>query len=577
MAVAKTKTMAYADKPWLKSYKFGPYPLKHTLNPYPEIPLYQILYDSAEKFPNRPACLAFGKETRYGELKTYVDKLATALAALGVKKGDFVVTVLPNCLQFIISDLGILRAGATHIPCSILHKERDLEHEIGTPGAETVICVEDNLHLINAIKGKTKLKNIIVTSWEDYGANPPGLKEIPGAIQFRKLLDEHEANPPEVEINPKEDLAFLCFTGGATGLPKGVMITHFNRMANLKQGLPWMLTPLEPGIRGKTSILIPVPLFHAYGHWVVEFGIYWGLRIILIPDPRDNDLLVKTMQEHRPFLVACVPTQFFRMVQSKIGRMQTMMMSCAAPLPRVIAEAVKKEMGNPISESYGLTETGPLTHLNVSAFSKITGFMKEEKLSLGIPVPDTEVKLVDPSTGEEVPLGEPGVIYSRGPQVMKGYWPTPGSGLKDGWLCTNDVARMDEDGYFFIEDRTKDMINVSGFKVYSTELDEELFKHPLVAVAAAVGIPDPKMPGSERVKIYIKPKPGYEGKLTAEDIIKFCRERLPAYAAPKDPSYVEFRDEFPLTVTEKLFKNALRQEEIKKMKERGEFEYEYEG
>jgi long-chain acyl-CoA synthetase len=575
--MSEAPTMTYADKPWLKSYKFGPYPLKKTLAPYPEVPLYQILYDTAEKFPNRPACLAFGKETSYRNLKDLVDRLATALAALGVKKGDMVATVIPNCLQFIIADMGILRAGATHIPCSILHKERDLEHEIGSPGAETVICIEDNLPRINAIKDKTKLKNIIVTSWEDYGTNPPELRDIPEVMQFRTLLDEHEPNPPDVAIDPKEDLAFLCFTGGSTGLPKGVMLTHFNRMANLCQGLPWMLTPLEPGIRGKTSILIPVPLFHAYGHWVVEFALYWGLRIILVPDPRDNDLLVKTIQEHRPFLVACVPTQYFRMAQSKVGRMQTMMMSCAAPLPKVIADAVKNEMGNPISESYGLTETGPLTHLNVSSFSKITGFMKEEKLSLGIPVPDTEVKIIDPDTGEEVPFGEAGIVYSRGPQVMKGYWPTPGSGLEDGWLRTNDIARMDEDGYFYIEDRTKDMINVSGFKVYSTELDEELFNHPDVAIAAVVGIPDPKTPGSERVKIYIKPKPGCEKKLTADEIIRYCREKFPAYAVPKDPGYVEFRDEFPLTVTEKLFKNALRQEEIKKMKERGEFQYDYEG
>ena len=450
-------------------------------------------------------------------------------------------------------------------------------HEIGSPDAETVICIEDNLPLINDIKNKTKLKNIIVTSWEDYGATPPELKEIPGAIQFRRLVDEHEPNPPDVEIDPKEDVAFLCFTGGSTGLPKGVMLTHFNRMANLMQGLPWMLTPLEAGIRGKTSIMIPVPLFHAYGHWVVEFALYWGMRVILVPDPRDNNALVRTMQEHRPFLVACVPTQYFRMARSKVGRMQTMMMSCAAPLPKTIADAVKDEMGNPISESYGLTETGPLTHLNVSAFSKITGFMKDEKLSLGIPVPDTEVKVVDPDTGEDLPQGEPGIIYSRGPQVMKGYWPTPGNGLEDGWLRTNDIARMDEDGYFYIEDRTKDMINVSGFKVYSTELDEELFKHPYIAVAAAVGIPDPKTPGSERVKIFVKPVSGKEKNLTAGDIIKFCKEKFPAYAVPKDSSYIEFRDEFPLTVTEKLFKNALRQEEIKKMKERGDFEYEYDG
>jgi long-chain acyl-CoA synthetase len=185
--------------------------------------------------------------------------------------------------------------------------------------------------------------------------------------------------------------------------------------------------------------------------------------------------------------------------------------------------------------------------------------------------------VIDPDTGKEVPFGEPGIIYSRGPQVMKGYWPTPGSGLEDGWLRTNDIARMDEDGYFYIEDRTKDMINVSGFKVYSTELDAELFNHPEVAIAAVVGIPDPKIPGSERVKVYIKPKPECKETLTADEIIRYCRGKFPAYAVPKDSNYVEFRDEFPLTVTEKLFKNALRQEEIKKMKERGEFEYEYEG
>ncbi len=575
--MSDASTLTYADKPWQKSYKFGPYPLKKSLEPYPEVPLYQILYDTAERFPHSVACLSFGKETRYSKLREYVDRFATGLAALGVKKGDKVATVIPNCLQFLIADMAILRAGATHIPCSILHKARDLQHEIGSPEAHTVICIEDNLHIINDIKSETKLKNIIVTGWEDYGANPPGMREVPGAIQFRRLVDENEPSPPEVAIDPKEDLAFLCFTGGSTGLPKGVMLTHYNRMANLMQGLPWMLTPLEAGIRGKTSIMIPVPLFHAYGHWVVEFALYWGLRVILLPDPRDNDALVKTMQEHRPFLVACVPTQYFRMARSRVGRMQTMMMSCAAPLPKIVADAVKNEMGNPVSESYGLTETGPLTHLNVSAFSKITGFMKEEKLSLGLPVPDTEVKVIDPDTGAEVPFGEPGIIYSRGPQVMKGYWPTPGNGLEDGWLRTNDIARMDKDGYFYIEDRTKDMINISGFKVYSTELDEELFKHPDVEVAAVVGIPDPKMPGSERVKIFVKPYPEKKDSLTAESIIMFCRDRFPAYAAPRDTSYVEFIDEFPLTVTEKLFKNELRQAEIKKMKEREEFEYDFEG
>ena len=565
--------MTYADKPWLKSYKLGPYKLKETLEPYPKVPLFKILDDSAAKYPTKVACLALGKDSRqwsqttYKELKLYADKLANALVNLGVKKGDRVVTVIPNCLQFIISDFGVIKTGAVHIPCSILHKAPDLEHEIESGGAETVICLEDNLPLINSIKDKTKLKNVIVTGWEDYSPGPPELKEIPGTIQFRRLLEEHEPKPPEVEIDPMEDLAFLCFTGGATGLPKGVMLTHYNRMVNLMQGVPWMLTPLAPGIVGKASVLIPVPLFHAYGHWVEHFAIYWGLRIILLPDPRDNPTLVQTMQEYRPFLSACVPTQYMRMVLSKVGRMQMMPMSCASPLPKEIADSIKAEIGMPVSESYGLTEIGPITHLNVSAFSKITGFMRFEKLSLGIPLPDTDVKIVDPGTGEEVPFGEEGEIWSRGPQLMKGYWPTA-FGLEDGWLHTGDIGRMDEDGYFYLTDRSKDMINVSGYKVYSTQIDDVLFKHPAVRVAICVGIPDPKIPGSERIKAFINLKPGYEGKVTVDEIIEYCRDKVPPYAVPK---FVEFRDEeFPLTVSEKPFKKVLRDEEIGKMKERGE-------
>jgi len=222
----------------------------------------------------------------------------------------------------------------------------------------------------------------------------------------------------------------------------------------------------------------------------------------------------------------------------------------------------------PVSEGYGLTETGPLSHFNISGFSKVTGFMAKEKRGLGIPAPDTECKLVDPATGEEVPFGEDGEIMVRGPQIMKGYWPEPGSGLtEDGWLHTGDIASMDEDGYFHMSDRTKDMVNVSGMKVYTTTVDEVLYKHPGVLMAAAFGVPDPKMPGSERVMVSIKLKEGYGGKVTAEEIRDFCKEHLAPYAVPK---YVEFREDMPLTVTEKVFKKELRDEAVKKMKERGE-------
>jgi len=291
------------------------------------------------------------------------------------------------------------------------------------------------------------------------------------------------------------------------------------------------------------------------------------MRNILAPDPRDTDTIVGLMREHRPYLICCVPTQYMRLVEKKVGRMQSMLLSGTAPLPRVLSDAILAEVGMPVSEAYGLTETSPLTHMNLIAFSKITGFAPALKPgSLGVPIPDTDCKLVDPKTREEVPFGEAGEIWVRGPQLMKGYWPTPGSGLVEGWLPTGDIGRMGEDGYFYLEDRIKDMVNVSGLKVYTTVVDEVLFKHPAVAIACAIGIPDSEIPGSERVKAFIKLKEEYKVKVTTEDIIEHCKRELEPVAVPR---FVEFRDDLPLTVTEKIFKRALREEEIKKMKEQG--------
>jgi len=220
----------------------------------------------------------------------------------------------------------------------------------------------------------------------------------------------------------------------------------------------------------------------------------------------------------------------------------------------------------PVSEGYGLTEC--ISHINISVFSKITRFATSTIPGVGIPVPDTEVKLVDPETGKEVPFGDVGELWLKGPQVMKGYWPEPGSGLEDGgWLRTGDLCKMDENGYFYVVDRIKDMINISGMKVYSIEIDDLLFQNPAVAGAVTIGIPDSKRPGSERIKAFVRLKDDYKGKIGQQDIIDYCRERLAAYAVPK---YVEFRDNLPMTVTEKYFKRALREGEIQKMKERGE-------
>jgi long-chain acyl-CoA synthetase len=251
-----------------------------------------------------------------------------------------------------------------------------------------------------------------------------------------------------------------------------------------------------------------------------------------------------------------VPTQLMRIAHLNLGRMNALPLSGSAPLPPEVSEIFRRKTGMPISEAYGLTETSPVTHYNVSAFSKITGFSAELKTGIGIPSPDTECRLVHPDTAEEVPFGEPGEIVVRGPQIMKGYWPQPGAGLTaDGWLHTGDIAVMEDDGYFQLVDRAKDMVNVSGFKVYTTEVDQVLYQHPAVLTAAAFGVPDAEMAGSERVMAVIQLKESYRGSVTEQEIRTFCRERLAPYAVPK---YVEFRDEMPLTVSDKIFKKVLR-------------------
>jgi long-chain acyl-CoA synthetase len=345
------------------------------------------------------------------------------------------------------------------------------------------------------------------------------------------------------------------------------MITHFQRLCNIQQGLPWMMEPLAKGFKGKSSVLLAVPIFHSYGHWVAQSSINWGLRLFLLPDPRDTNQIVKIMNENRPFMVVTVPTQLIRLADPKIEikRMPIMIMSGAASLPEEVQKSLEKKTGMPVSEGYGLTETGPCTHINLSAFSKITRFAPKIKSGIGIPLPDTEVKLVDPETKKEVPFGKVGEIWIRGPQVMKGYWPNPEEGLTEGWVLTGDLAWMDEDGYFYIVDRIKDMIHhPSGLKVYTRVIDEVLFSHPAVVAAVAIGIPDKDRPDREIVKAYLKLKDEFKGKISQKEIIDFCKDKLPDYALPR---IIEFRDDLPLTITEKLFKRVLKEEEIKKMKE----------
>ncbi|MFN2224487.1 MAG: AMP-binding protein [Candidatus Promineifilaceae bacterium] len=559
--------MSYSEKPWLKSYKLGPYKLDHSLATYPNRPVFEALDEAAQRYPGQTAILFMGQAVKYRRLKTLVDTMAAALADFGIGHGDRVQVFLPNCTEFIISDWAILKAGAAVVPTSILRTNQGLLHEAATSGSKAIICQEDSLERVLAIRAQHAYEHIIVTSQDGFDASESSRTLPAGVHQFGRLLAAHDARPPVVEMDTAQDLCEVAFTGGATGVPKGVMISHANRDSCVRQGLPWLLKPVLSGLLGKASILIPVPLFHAYGHYLGQAAAYLGLRVILLPDPRDTETIVQHIKKYRPMLIPTVPTQLMRIAQADVGRVNALPMSGSAPLPDEIAAAVKKKMGTPVSQGYGLTETSPLTHFNISAFSKITGFMAKEKMGIGVPSPDTECLLLDPSTGEEVPFGEAGEIVVRGPQIMKGYWPEPGSGLTEaGWLHTGDIATMDDDGYFQICDRTKDMINVSGLKVYSTLVDEVLYRHPAVLMAAAFGVPDPKILGSERVMAAIQLKIGYEST-TEDEIREFCRQNLAPYAVPK---YVEFRSEMPLTVTEKVFRKVLREEAIANLEAKAE-------
>lgn len=555
--------MNYADKPWLKSYKLGPYKLEQSFAPYPEEALYRILDRAAEKFPGKTALLFRERELKYRDLKAQVDKIANALSDLGVEKGDRICVFLPNCPEAVIADWAILKAGAAVIPTSILRTDDGLAHEAGSGQAKVIFCQENQLERVLRLKAQCGFTHVIVTADEGYDCADVTAALPNGVHEFKQLLEEYDAVPPDVQIDAQTDLAELAFTGGATGVPKGVMVTHFNRTACIRQGLPWILNPLIKGIQGKSSVLLSVPLFHSYGRYMAQSAANLGLRLILMPEPRDIDAIVETIKTYRPFMITGVPTQFMRIAQKKVGKVNAIPMSGAAPLPRDVADAIKAELGNPVSEGYGLTETAPLTHFNISGFSKITGFMPSEKPGLGVPSPDTECKIIDQVSGAEAPFGETGEILVRGPQVMKGYWPDAGSGLtEDGWLKTGDVGYMDEDGYFHMTDRTKDMINVSGNKVYSTQVDEVIYNHPAVLMAASFGVPDPKTPGSERVAAVIVLQESYTKSVTENEIKAHCRKHLAPYAVPK---FVDFREKLPMTVTEKLYKKELREEMIEKM------------
>jgi len=555
-----SKKSIYEQKPWLKSYVEGV--PEHV--EYPEVPLFDMIDRAGKEIPDKTAIYFLGRKINYRDLKSMVDKLATALAALGVKKGDVVALFLPNYPQFVIGYYAAIRIGAIVTSLSLLATPPEAKYQLTDSQAQTIIIDERNLPTLDKVKSETKLKHVIVTALQDFlPGKPPVHKEIPGAQWFLDLINKYEANPPVVRINPKEDAAILQYTGGTTGVPKGAILTHFNLYSNAVQVNVW----IREAKYGKEVVMANLPFFHLYGmEACMNMGLYCGAMLVLNPDPRDITSLLYLIKATKPTLMPGVPTLYMKILdhpdvtKGKVDFSSLwVLVSGAAPCPPEVLKRFKAMTSAKLVEAYGMTETSPA--------ATITPFGGKIKLgSVGLPISDTEIKLVDIDTGtKEVPLNEPGEIVIRGPQVFKGYWNRPEetkNQLKNGWLYTGDIGKMDEEGYFYIVDRKKEMVIVSGFKVYPREVDDVLYEHPAVQMAATVGIPDPDKPGSEKVKAFIVLKPTYQpSEELKEDIIAHARKSLSPYKVPK---FIEFRKEVPTSLVGKVLKRPLKEEEQQK-------------
>jgi len=567
-----------AEKPWLKHYEEA---VPATLE-YPDIPLHANLENSAQKYPDHTATI-FGAvvhqlgsmlldaKLTYRELNALADRFAAALQQLGVKKGDRVALFLPNCPQYPIAYYGALKAGAILVPCNPLYVARELAHQVNDAGAETIVVLSRFYPAVQKIKAETPLKNVIVTNIKEYF---PGLLRLlftlavekkeghyiealdTGDHWFQDLLRTAPAHPAPVDVQP-EDTACLLYTGGTTGVPKGAELSHRNLLANVIQTRHWMADIQE----GKETVLTALPLFHSYGMTTcMNLAVYIAGAMLLIPNPRDMVHILKSVNKHHPTLFPGVPTMYVAFNNyPDIGKYDVKSIraciSGAAPLPVEVQQRFMELTGARLVEGYGLSEASPVTHANpIHGLNKIG--------TIGLPFPDTDAKIVDLETGtKELPVGEIGELVVRGPQVMKGYWNMPEEtaiALREGWLYTGDIAKMDEDGYFSIVDRKKDMIIAGGYNVYPRDVEEVLYEHPKVKEAVVAGVPDPYR--GETVKAYIVLKEGETA--TEEEIIAFCRENLARYKVPK---MVEFRSELPKTMVGKILRRILVEEEKAKL------------
>jgi long-chain acyl-CoA synthetase len=543
------------EQPWFVHYPEG---VPHELSLSPET-LLAMFSRSAQRYSRRPALYFFGKTLSYHECHALVERFACGLAALGIRKGDRVALCLPNSPQAVIAYFGILRAGGIVVACNPTYTEYELSHQLRDAGARAIVVLDMMYQKIQHLE----LETIIVTRITDFmttivkyiyqhrNGRPP--LEIPARdtmLFFHDVLDRvTPVAPEELPIVTPDDIAVLQYTGGTTGVSKGAELRHRNLTANIRQLISWF----SPAERTE-SFLAALPLFHVLGMTVTQnICLAVGGCMVLVPDPRNMQILLTAIHKKRPTVVAMVPLLVRKLLEDGVEKDLAAAKFCicgGAALPYELLKKFKERTGQLIIEGYGLSEASPVTHCNIPRGLSV-------KHSIGLPIVNTEAKIVD-ETGQEVPLGGIGELWVRGPQVMEGYWNNPvetANVMKpEGWLATGDMARMDEDGFFYIVDRKKDMIlSTSGFNVYPSEIEKVLLLHPEVREAAVIGVLSGD--GSESVKAVVVPS---ANEISEHDLVKHCRQYLASYKVPK---HIEFRSELPRTLLGKTLHRVLREEE----------------
>ena len=554
-----------------------------------DFPLFQLLDDASEEYPNHVYTI-FNDATRtYVQVKDTADRIANFLASRGIKKGDRVAIFLPNLPHYPAIYFGILKAGGVCVTCNPLYTGPELNYQLKDAGAKAVFCMDHPEFYpttVEAIKG-SDVETVVICNVKSY---LPKIKAILGGLLGKiPRADNYEAGhlffddvvaaarpaPPDVEINPSEDLALIIYTGGTTGKPKGAALTHTNFTYDLKAMEEWGRLPHEPGGKpeklrggGFHTYLGVLPWFHSFGMTVCMMSACaLGNRLVCIPDPRAGNPpfteVLTAVQKYKATIMPAVPTIFVAFTNHQLLDQfdLTSIIGCfsgGAPLPPEVCKQFEEKTGAIIFEGYGLSETAPV------ASSNPTNRDGRKIGSIGFPMPGTNIKLVDIDTGlSEVSKGEDGEIAISGPQVMQGYWNKPKENEavfreinEKRYFLTGDIGQVDEDGYIMITDRKKDMILVSGFNVYPREVEDILFIHPKVALAAVIGVPDEK--SGEAVKAFIQLKPGETA--TEQEILDFCKENLTGYKRPK---LIEFREEVPVSPVGKVLRRVLRDEETK--------------